>query len=48
LIICGDEDDACVEPSLLLKNHLPAAGLTFFPKSGTCSISKSPHCSTKW
>jgi proline iminopeptidase len=30
LIICGDEDDACVEPSVFL----PAAGLTFFPKSG--------------
>ncbi|WP_407178333.1 alpha/beta fold hydrolase [Bradyrhizobium sp. STM 3562] len=34
LIICGDEDDNCVEPSLFLKRHLPAAGLTFFPKSG--------------
>src|ERR1700754_1574781 len=34
LIICGDEDDACVEPSLFLKKHLPASGLTFFPKSG--------------
>src|ERR1700749_272491 len=34
LIICGDEDDACVGPSLFLKKHLPAAGLTFFPKSG--------------
>jgi len=34
LIICGDEDDACIEPSLFLKQHLPAAGLTFFPKSG--------------
>jgi 3-oxoadipate enol-lactonase len=34
LIICGDEDDGCIEPSLFLKNHLPAAGLTFFPKSG--------------
>ena len=34
LISCGDEDDACVEPSLFLKQHLPAAGLTFFPKSG--------------
>ncbi len=32
LIICGDEDDACVEPSLFLKQHLPASGLTFFPK----------------
>ncbi|MGJ5182087.1 alpha/beta fold hydrolase [Bradyrhizobium oligotrophicum] len=34
LIICGDEDDACIEPSLFLKRHLPASGLTFFPKSG--------------
>src|SRR6201987_3780706 len=34
LIICGDEDDNCVEPSLFLKKHLPAAGLTFFAKSG--------------
>ena len=34
LIICGDEDDACVEPSLFLKKHLAASGLTFFPKSG--------------
>ncbi|TAI61178.1 alpha/beta hydrolase [Bradyrhizobium sp. Leo170] len=34
LIICGDEDDNCVEPSLFLKQHLSAAGLTFFPKSG--------------
>jgi len=34
LIICGDEDDNCVEPSLFLKRHLPASGLTFFPKSG--------------
>ena len=34
LIICGDEDEACIEPSLFLKRHLPASGLTFFPKSG--------------
>jgi len=34
LIICGDEDDNCIEPSLFLKQHLPASGLTFFPKSG--------------
>jgi 3-oxoadipate enol-lactonase len=34
LIICGDEDDNCIEPSLFLKKHLPASGLTFFPKSG--------------
>jgi 3-oxoadipate enol-lactonase len=34
LIICGDEDDACIEPSLFLKQHLPASGLAMFPKSG--------------
>jgi proline iminopeptidase len=34
LIICGDEDDNCIEPSLFLKEHLPAAGLAFFPKTG--------------
>jgi 3-oxoadipate enol-lactonase len=33
LIICGDEDDSCIEPSLFLKRTLPASGLTFFPKS---------------
>jgi proline iminopeptidase len=34
LILCGDEDDNCVGPSLFLKKHLPAAGLSFFPKAG--------------
>jgi 3-oxoadipate enol-lactonase len=34
LIICGDEDDSCVGPSLFLKKHLAAAGLAMFPKSG--------------
>ena len=34
LILCGDEDDNCVGPSLFLKQHLPAAGLSFFPKAG--------------
>lgn len=34
LIICGDEDDACMGASLFLKKHLPAAGLAMFPKSG--------------
>jgi proline iminopeptidase len=34
LIICGDEDDHCIEPSLFLKQHLPASGLAMFPKSG--------------
>ncbi|GAC1332637.1 MAG: alpha/beta hydrolase [Bradyrhizobium sp.] len=34
LIICGDEDDNCIGPSLFLKKHLPASGLAMFPKSG--------------
>ncbi len=34
LIICGDEDDNCIEPSMFLKKHLPASGLAVFPKSG--------------
>ncbi|MEA2877641.1 MAG: hypothetical protein QOF14_2837 [Hyphomicrobiales bacterium] len=34
LIVCGDEDDACIEPSVYLKKHIPASGLAIFPKSG--------------
>jgi proline iminopeptidase len=34
LIVCGDEDDACVEPSLFLKQTIPASGLAMFAKTG--------------
>jgi 3-oxoadipate enol-lactonase len=34
LIIVGDEDDACIEPSLFLKQTIPASGLAMFPKTG--------------
>jgi len=34
LIMCGDEDDPCLEPSLYLKKHIAASGLAIFPKSG--------------
>ncbi|HET9903647.1 MAG TPA: alpha/beta fold hydrolase [Xanthobacteraceae bacterium] len=34
LIIVGDEDDPCIEPSLYLKQAIPASGLAVFPKSG--------------
>jgi proline iminopeptidase len=34
LIVVGDEDDRCVEPSLFLKAALPASGLVMFPRSG--------------
>lgn len=34
LIIAGDEDEPCLEPSLLLKRTLPAAGLWVVPNTG--------------
>jgi proline iminopeptidase len=34
LIIVGDEDDPCIEPSLFLKKHIAASGLAVFPKTG--------------
>jgi len=34
LIVVGDEDDRCVEPSLFLKDALPASGLVMMPKTG--------------
>jgi proline iminopeptidase len=34
LIIVGDEDDACIEPSLFLKKTITTSGLAMFPKTG--------------
>ena len=34
LIVVGDEDDRCVEPSLFLKATLQASGLVVLPKTG--------------
>lgn len=34
LIVVGDEDDRCIEPSLFLKQALPASGLVMMPKTG--------------
>lgn len=34
LIMVGDEDEACLEPSIFLKRQLPSAGLVTFPQSG--------------
>lgn len=34
LILCGDEDEACVKPSLFMKRHIPGSGLAIFPRSG--------------
>ena len=34
LIVVGDEDDRCIEPSLFLKDAIPASGLVMMPKTG--------------
>jgi proline iminopeptidase len=34
LIVVGDEDDACLEPSLFLKKTIATSGLAVFPKTG--------------
>ena len=34
LIVVGDEDDRCIEPSLYLKQTLAGSGLVMFPKTG--------------
>jgi pimeloyl-ACP methyl ester carboxylesterase len=34
LIIVGDEDEPCLEPSIRLKQWITASGLAVFPKTG--------------
>jgi len=34
LIVTGDEDEACLEPGLLMKRNIATAGLVVLPKSG--------------
>jgi pimeloyl-ACP methyl ester carboxylesterase len=34
LIMVGDEDEACIAPSLFMKRYIPGAGLLMFPSSG--------------
>jgi pimeloyl-ACP methyl ester carboxylesterase len=34
LIVVGDEDDACIEPSIFLKRAIPTAGLFVQPRTG--------------
>jgi pimeloyl-ACP methyl ester carboxylesterase len=42
LILCGDEDEPCIEPSLFMKRHIPHSGLAFFPQSGHCINLEEP------
>jgi pimeloyl-ACP methyl ester carboxylesterase len=34
LIMVGDEDSGCIEPSLSMKRNIPSSGLVVFPQSG--------------
>ena len=34
LVLVGDEDEPCIEPSLFMKRNIPHAGLAVFPQSG--------------
>ncbi len=34
LVLIGDEDEPCIEPSLFMKRHIPSCGLGVFPQSG--------------
>jgi pimeloyl-ACP methyl ester carboxylesterase len=39
LIVSGDEDEPCLDASLMLKRHMPSAGLVFMPQTGhACNL----------
>jgi pimeloyl-ACP methyl ester carboxylesterase len=39
LIISGDEDEPCLDASLMLKRNMPSAGLVFMPQTGhACNL----------
>ena len=42
LVIVGDEDDWCLDPSIFLKRTVPTAGLLVIPRSGHTITSEEP------
>ena len=42
LIVAGDEDDAVLEPSLMMKRTIPTAGLVVLPRSGHMTNLEDP------
>lgn len=39
LVLCGDEDDPCIEPSLFLRRVVPRSGLVMLPQTGhACNL----------
>ena len=42
LIISGDEDEPCLDASLMLKRHMSSAGLAFMPQTGHACTLEEP------
>ncbi|HEX5370000.1 MAG TPA: alpha/beta hydrolase [Dehalococcoidia bacterium] len=42
LVLVGDEDEPCIEPSLFMKRLIPSSGLAMFPQSGHCINLEEP------
>ncbi len=42
LVVVGDEDDWCLDPSIFLKRTVPTAGLLVIPRSGHTITSEEP------
>jgi pimeloyl-ACP methyl ester carboxylesterase len=43
LILAGDEDDGCLEASLMMKRTIPTAGLAILPRTGHTSNLEDPE-----
>ena len=42
LVLVGDEDEGCLEPALMLKRTIPAAGLAVLPHTGHTANLEEP------
>ncbi len=43
LILAGDEDEGCLEPSLMLKRTIPSSGLAILPRTGHTANLEEPE-----
>jgi pimeloyl-ACP methyl ester carboxylesterase len=43
LVLAGDEDDGCLEASLMMKRTIPSAGLMLLPRTGHTANLEDPH-----
>jgi pimeloyl-ACP methyl ester carboxylesterase len=42
LVVVGDQDEPCLEPSLFVKRHIPHAGLVMLPMTGHTANIEEP------